>query len=120
MYNCEFFFIFITLNFNNYSELDLYKYPDKYCFNICFVFLGKYWKSLRMAAMPRGCALAGAQLQEETETVSALASLTVDVEQPFAEEDNRYEHNTGRGSLLSVTSRLIISAREPLSRRLLT
>nr|XP_020757106.1 histone deacetylase 9 isoform X6 [Odocoileus virginianus texanus] len=49
----------------------------------------KYWKSLRMAATPRGCALAGAQLQEETETVSALASLTVDVEQPFAQEDNR-------------------------------
>ncbi|XP_069443723.1 histone deacetylase 9 isoform X12 [Ovis canadensis] len=49
----------------------------------------KYWKSVRMMAMPRGCALAGAQLQEETETVSALASLTVDVEQPFAQEDNR-------------------------------
>uniref|UniRef100_A0A4W2DBN0 Histone deacetylase n=1 Tax=Bos indicus x Bos taurus TaxID=30522 RepID=A0A4W2DBN0_BOBOX len=49
----------------------------------------KYWKSVRMVAMPRGCALAGAQLQEETETVSALASLTVDVEQPFAQEDNR-------------------------------
>nr|XP_054093159.1 histone deacetylase 9 isoform X8 [Callithrix jacchus] len=49
----------------------------------------KYWKSLRMVAMPRGCALAGAQLQEETETVSALASLTVDVEQPFAQEDSR-------------------------------
>ncbi|XP_021529842.2 histone deacetylase 9 isoform X8 [Aotus nancymaae] len=49
----------------------------------------KYWKSLRMVATPRGCALAGAQLQEETETVSALASLTVDVEQPFAQEDSR-------------------------------
>uniref|UniRef100_A0A9L0JL20 Histone deacetylase n=1 Tax=Equus asinus TaxID=9793 RepID=A0A9L0JL20_EQUAS len=49
----------------------------------------KYWKSVRMVAVPRGCALAGAQLQEETETVSALASLTVDVEQPFAREDNR-------------------------------
>uniref|UniRef100_A0A8C6MNQ5 Histone deacetylase n=1 Tax=Moschus moschiferus TaxID=68415 RepID=A0A8C6MNQ5_MOSMO len=49
----------------------------------------KYWKSVRTVAMPRGCALAGAQLQEETETVSALASLTVDVEQPFAQEDNR-------------------------------
>uniref|UniRef100_A0A8B9W8T6 Histone deacetylase n=1 Tax=Bos mutus grunniens TaxID=30521 RepID=A0A8B9W8T6_BOSMU len=49
----------------------------------------QYWKSVRMVAMPRGCALAGAQLQEETETVSALASLTVDVEQPFAQEDNR-------------------------------
>ncbi|XP_071071232.1 histone deacetylase 9 isoform X5 [Dasypus novemcinctus] len=49
----------------------------------------KYWKSVRMVAVPRGCALAGAQLQEETETVSALASLTVDVEQPFAGEDSR-------------------------------
>ncbi|XP_037692785.1 histone deacetylase 9 isoform X8 [Choloepus didactylus] len=49
----------------------------------------KYWKSVRMVAVPRGCALAGAQLQEETETVSALASLTVDVEQPFAREDSR-------------------------------
>ncbi|XP_070950119.1 histone deacetylase 9 isoform X10 [Macaca nemestrina] len=49
----------------------------------------KYWKSVRMVAVPRGCALAGAQLQEETETVSALASLTVDVEQPFAQEDTR-------------------------------
>ncbi|GAB5568590.1 histone deacetylase 9 isoform X10 [Prionailurus iriomotensis] len=49
----------------------------------------KYWKSVRMVAVPRGCALAGAQLQEETETVSAMASLTVDVEQPFASEDSR-------------------------------
>ncbi|XP_059027286.1 histone deacetylase 9 isoform X8 [Mustela lutreola] len=49
----------------------------------------KYWKSVRMVAVPRGCALAGTQLQEETETVSALASLTVDVEQPFASEDSR-------------------------------
>lgn len=60
-------------------------------------FLGKYWKSVRMVAMPRGCALAGAQLQEETETVSALASLTVDVEQPFAQEDNRYDSNMEGG-----------------------
>lgn len=58
-------------------------------------FLGKYWKSVRMVAVPRGCALAGAQLQEETETVSALASLTVDVEQPFAQEDTRYESSMG-------------------------
>lgn len=50
-----------------------------------------------MMAMPRGCALAGAQLQEETETVSALASLTVDVEQPFAQEDNRYESDMEMG-----------------------
>ncbi|KAM6152289.1 histone deacetylase 9 isoform 3-T3 [Erethizon dorsatum] len=49
----------------------------------------KYWKSVRMVAVPRGCALPGAQLQEETEAVSALASLTVDVEQPFAQEDTR-------------------------------
>uniref|UniRef100_A0A673SR52 Histone deacetylase n=1 Tax=Suricata suricatta TaxID=37032 RepID=A0A673SR52_SURSU len=49
----------------------------------------KYWKSVRMVAVSRGCALAGAQLQEETETVSALASLTVDVEQPFASQDSR-------------------------------
>lgn len=65
--------------------------------------------------MPGGCALAGAQLQEETETVSALASLTVDVEQPFAGEDSRYESNMGE-SLRSVTSRLVISVHEPLSR----
>ncbi|XP_062957499.1 histone deacetylase 9 isoform X16 [Cynocephalus volans] len=49
----------------------------------------KYWKSIRIVAVPRGCALAGTQLQEETETVSALASLTVDVEQPIAQEDSR-------------------------------
>ncbi|XP_058533951.1 histone deacetylase 9 isoform X5 [Ochotona princeps] len=49
----------------------------------------KYWKSVRMSAVPRGCTLAGAQLQEETDTVSALASLTVDVEQPFAQEESR-------------------------------
>ncbi|MBZ3887227.1 Histone deacetylase 9 [Sciurus carolinensis] len=55
----------------------------------------KYWKSVRMVAVPRGCALPGAQLQEETETVSALASLTVDVEQPFAQEDSRYESSVG-------------------------
>ncbi|XP_044102099.1 histone deacetylase 9 isoform X12 [Neovison vison] len=55
----------------------------------------KYWKSVRMVAVPRGCALAGTQLQEETETVSALASLTVDVEQPFASEDSRYGSNMG-------------------------
>uniref|UniRef100_A0A286XA78 Histone deacetylase n=1 Tax=Cavia porcellus TaxID=10141 RepID=A0A286XA78_CAVPO len=55
----------------------------------------KYWKSVRMVAVPRGCALPGAQLQEETETVSALASLTVDVEQPFAQEDIRYESSVG-------------------------
>jgi hypothetical protein len=58
-------------------------------------FLGKYWKSVRMVAVPRGCALPGAQLQEETETVSALASLTVDVEQPFAQDDSRYESSVG-------------------------
>ncbi|XP_044909181.1 histone deacetylase 9 isoform X15 [Felis catus] len=55
----------------------------------------KYWKSVRMVAVPRGCALAGAQLQEETETVSAMASLTVDVEQPFASEDSRYGFKMG-------------------------
>ncbi|XP_040328431.1 histone deacetylase 9 isoform X13 [Herpailurus yagouaroundi] len=55
----------------------------------------KYWKSVRMVAVPRGCALAGAQLQEETETVSAMASLTVDVEQPFASEDSRYGSKMG-------------------------
>lgn len=79
------------------------------------IFLGKYWKSVRMVSVPRGCALSGAQLQEETETVSALASLTVDVEQPFAREDSRYGSNVGE-SLRSVTSRHIISICEPLSR----
>ncbi|XP_060223091.1 histone deacetylase 9 isoform X12 [Meriones unguiculatus] len=49
----------------------------------------KYWKSIKMVAVSRGCALPRSQLQEETETVSALASLTVDVEQPFAQEDGR-------------------------------
>ncbi|XP_029396386.1 histone deacetylase 9 isoform X8 [Mus pahari] len=49
----------------------------------------KYWKSIKMVAAARGCALPASQLQEETETVSALASLTVDVEQPFAQEDGR-------------------------------
>ncbi|XP_031211436.1 histone deacetylase 9 isoform X10 [Mastomys coucha] len=49
----------------------------------------KYWKSIKMVAVARGCALPASQLQEETETVSALASLTVDVEQPFAQEDGR-------------------------------
>ncbi|XP_060052108.1 histone deacetylase 9 isoform X4 [Erinaceus europaeus] len=49
----------------------------------------KYWKSVRMVAAPRGCALIGTLLQEETETVSAMASLTVDVEQSFAPEDSR-------------------------------
>lgn len=71
------------------------KIPIKY--DACF-FLGKYWKSVRMVAVPRGCALAGAQLQEETETVSALASLTVDVEQPFAPEDSRYGSHMGESS----------------------
>ncbi|XP_052594283.1 histone deacetylase 9 isoform X3 [Peromyscus californicus insignis] len=49
----------------------------------------KYWKSIKMVAFTRGCTLPGSQLQEESETVSALASLTVDVEQPFAQEDGR-------------------------------
>ncbi|XP_076798098.1 histone deacetylase 9 isoform X8 [Arvicanthis niloticus] len=49
----------------------------------------KYWKSIKMVAVSRGCALPASQLQEETETVSALASLTVDVEQQFAQEDGR-------------------------------
>ncbi|XP_049978256.1 histone deacetylase 5-like [Alexandromys fortis] len=49
----------------------------------------KYWKSIKMVAVARGCALPGSQLQEESETVSALASLTVDVEQPFSQEDGR-------------------------------
>lgn len=46
-------------------------------------------------AVARGCALPGSQLQEESETVSALASLTVDVEQPFAQEDGRYGPSMG-------------------------
>ncbi|XP_028734270.1 histone deacetylase 9 isoform X2 [Peromyscus leucopus] len=49
----------------------------------------KYWKSIKVVAFTRGCTLPGSQLQEESETVSALASLTVDVEQPFAQEDGR-------------------------------
>lgn len=66
--------------------IDLTKIPTKH---VDF-FLGKYWKSIKMVAVARGCALPGSQLQEESETVSALASLTVDVEQPFAQEDGRY------------------------------
>lgn len=69
--------------------------------------------------MPRGCALPGAQLQEETDTVSALASLTVDVEQPFAQEDSRYGPNMGE-SLRSVISRPVVNAHEPTSRLLFT
>ena len=80
-----------------------------------FSSLGKYWKSVRMAAVPRGCAPAGPQLQEETETVSALASLTVDVEQPFAQEDSRYGSNVGE-SCRSVTSRLLVNVQEARSR----
>lgn len=92
----------------------LAKIPIKFDACVC-VFLGKYWKSVRMAAVPRGCALVGAQLQEETDTVSALASLTVDVEQPFAQEDSRYESSKGDASR-SVTPRLIIHVPESFSR----
>lgn len=72
--------------------IDLSKIPTKH---VDFFFLGKYWKSIKMVAVARGCALPGSQLQEESETVSALASLTVDVEQPFAQEDGRYGASMG-------------------------
>lgn len=64
-----------------------------------------------MVAVARGCALPGSQLQEESETVSALASLTVDVEQPFAQEDGRYGLGMG-GITWSVTLRLIAGTME--------
>ncbi|ERE73263.1 histone deacetylase 9-like protein [Cricetulus griseus] len=57
------------------------------CCKYAILSTSKYWKSIKMVAVSRGCALPGSQLQEESETVSALASLTVDVEQPFAQED---------------------------------
>ncbi|XP_027727881.1 histone deacetylase 9 isoform X6 [Vombatus ursinus] len=48
----------------------------------------KYWKSVERYS---GCALTGTheQEREETETVSALASLSVDVDQCFSKEDRR-------------------------------
>ncbi|XP_068944862.1 histone deacetylase 5-like isoform X2 [Petaurus breviceps papuanus] len=48
----------------------------------------KYWKSVERYS---GCALTGTQdqEQEETETVSALASLCVDVGQRFSKEGSR-------------------------------
>nr|XP_042712354.1 histone deacetylase 9 isoform X3 [Chrysemys picta bellii] len=51
----------------------------------------KYWKSVKPYPVLVGCALAETQKQEreETETVSAMASLTVDVEQSFSQEDSR-------------------------------
>lgn len=72
--------------------IDLTKIPTKH---VDFFFLGKYWKSIKVVAFTRGCTLPGSQLQEESETVSALASLTVDVEQPFAQEDGRYGPSMG-------------------------
>ncbi|XP_074841596.1 histone deacetylase 5-like [Carettochelys insculpta] len=49
----------------------------------------KFWKSVK--PYPGGCALAETQKEEreETETVSAMASLSVDVEQSFSQEGSR-------------------------------
>ncbi|KYO26764.1 hypothetical protein Y1Q_0019227 [Alligator mississippiensis] len=51
----------------------------------------KYWKAVEPYVVPVDCALAETQKQEreETETVSALASLSVDVEQCFPQEESR-------------------------------
>lgn len=64
---------------------------------MCWFFLGKYWKAVEPYVVPVDCALAETQKQEreETETVSALASLSVDVEQCFPQEESRYVYSTG-------------------------
>ncbi|XP_069716425.1 histone deacetylase 9 isoform X7 [Phaenicophaeus curvirostris] len=51
----------------------------------------KYWKSVEPYSVPVDCALAESQKQEteETETVSAMASLSVDVEQCIPQEGSR-------------------------------
>nr|XP_020637051.1 histone deacetylase 9 isoform X2 [Pogona vitticeps] len=51
----------------------------------------KYWKSLEPYVLPVNCKLADTQKQEreETEAVSAMASLSVDVEQSFPQEHGR-------------------------------
>ncbi|KAM8810656.1 histone deacetylase 9 isoform 3-T3 [Eudromia elegans] len=51
----------------------------------------KYWKSVEPYFVPVDCALAETQKQEreETETVSAMASLSVDVEQGFPQGGSR-------------------------------
>lgn len=45
--------------------------------------LGKYWKSVKPYIVPVSCKLAETQEREETEAVSAMALLSVDVEQSF-------------------------------------
>lgn len=54
--------------------------------------LGKYWKSVEPYFVPVSCKLAATQKQEreETEAVSAMALLSVDVEQSFPQEPGRY------------------------------
>ncbi|XP_042328007.1 histone deacetylase 9 [Sceloporus undulatus] len=51
----------------------------------------KYWKSVEPYVVPVSCKLADSQKQEreETEAVSAMALLSVDVEQSFPEEHSR-------------------------------
>ncbi|XP_060638113.2 histone deacetylase 9 isoform X3 [Anolis sagrei] len=51
----------------------------------------KYWKSVEPYAVPVSCKLADSQKQEreETEAVSAMALLSVDVEQSFPQEHSR-------------------------------
>ncbi|XP_061441664.1 histone deacetylase 5-like [Rhineura floridana] len=51
----------------------------------------KYWKSVKTYAVPVSCKLAETQKQEkeETEAVSAMALLSVDVEQSFPREHGR-------------------------------
>ncbi|KAF7252809.1 Histone deacetylase 4 [Varanus komodoensis] len=51
----------------------------------------KYWKSVKPYVVPVSCKLAETQKQEreETEAVSAMALLSVDVEQSFPQEHGR-------------------------------
>ncbi|KAH0627409.1 hypothetical protein JD844_003061 [Phrynosoma platyrhinos] len=62
--------------------------------------ISKYWKSVEPYVVPVSCKLADSQKQEreETEAVSAMALLSVDVEEPFPEEHSRYVQNLGPAS----------------------
>lgn len=62
--------------------------------------LGKYWKSVEPYVVPVSCKLAQTQKQdrEETEAVSAMALLSVDVEQRFPQEHGRYVQNLRNAS----------------------
>lgn len=59
--------------------------------------LGKHWSSLKHSAVIVGCSLMEAQKgeAEEAETVSAMASLSVDTEQGKADCTLRYAYSIG-------------------------